>query len=377
MNNTCRARLRRLSVSCSILTACIVIARPTHRVYAMDVNELQTRASKGYVAEQLELGEAYLMGKGLPKSDKDAEYWYEKAANSGNAEAANLVGYMYQAGVGVPANPERAVRWFELSAASGCSNALINLGVMHMVGLGVTKDTARAAEYFRRGLGHGNGTGAAYLGTMAYFGIGMKPDNNAAEAWFKAGQKLHDPISTYDLGVLYSTAPDHLNDLGKAARYLRQAADANFAPAMESLGTLLVRHPELSRHRGEAVRRLQAAADAGSWQASFALGVMAHNGSGMAADDKTAYFHLRVAVLQGGTPAQALANKHIPAVIQSLSEEQARAVEERALAWVQQRSRAPTLVQTKGQSPRFFADPAMQGSGGVLSAALPMEDPAS
>jgi len=64
-------------------------------------------------------------------------------------------------------------------------------------------------------------------------------------------------------------------------------------------------------------------------------------------------------------------------VIQSLSEEQARAVEERALAWVQQRSRAPTLVQTKGQSPRFFADPAMQGSGGVLSAALPMEDPAS
>ena len=88
MNNTCRARLRRLSVSCSILTACIVIARPTHRVYAMDVNDLQTKARKGYVAEQLELGEAYLMGKGLPKSDKDAEYWYEKAANSGNAEAA-------------------------------------------------------------------------------------------------------------------------------------------------------------------------------------------------------------------------------------------------------------------------------------------------
>ena len=377
MKNTCRARLRRLSVSCSILTACIVIARPTRRVYAMDVNGLQTKARQGYVAEQLELGEAYLMGKGLPKSDKDAEYWYEKAANSGNAEAANLVGYMYQAGVGVPADPARAVRWFELSAASGCSNALINLGVMHMVGVGVPKDPTRAAEYFRRGLEHGNGTGAAYLGTMAYFGTGMKPDNNAAEGWFKAGQKLHDLIATYDLGILYLTAPDRLNDLGKAARYLRQAADANFAPAMQSLGTLLLRHPELSRHRGETVRRLQAAADAGSWQASLALGVMAHNGSGMVADDKTAYFHLRVAILQGGSAAQILANKHIPTVIQSLGDGQARAVEAKALAWVQQRSRAPTLVQTKGQPPRFFADPAMQGSSGVLSAALPMEDPAS
>lgn len=377
MSNTCRACLGRLFISCSILTACIVIARPTHRVYAMDVNELQTKARQGYVAEQLELGEAYLMGKGLPKSYKDAEYWYEKAANSGNAEAANLVGYMYQAGVGVAADPARAVRWFELSAASGCSNALINLGVLYMVGFGVPKDPADAREYFRRGLEHGNGTGAAYLGTMAYFGNGAEQDTNAAEHWFKVGQKLHDPISTYDLGILYSTVPRHPNDVAKAVRYLRQAADANFVPAIESLGTVLLRHPELSRDRGEAVRRLQAAADAGSWKASVTLGVMAHTGSGIAADDKTAYFHLRVGILQGGSSAQAIAGKHIPKLIQSLGEVQARGVEADAAAWVQQHSGAATLVKTKGQSPRLFADPATQGSPGVLSAALPTESPAS
>jgi hypothetical protein len=377
MNSIRRVCLRHLSVSCSILIACIVIARPVKHVYGMDVNAIEGKARQGYVAQQLELGEAYLTGKGLPRSTADAEYWYEKAASSGNAEAANMVAYMYQAGIGVAADPTRAVRWYELSAASGCSDAMINLGVLHMMGLGFPKDPARAAEYFRRGLEHGNGTGAAYLGTMAYSGIGMNRDSVAAERWFKAGQKLHDPISTYDLGVLYSTAADHAHDFKKAARYLRQAADANYVSAMQSLGVLLLHHPELDRDDGEAVRRLQAAADAGSWQASLVLGVMAHTGSGIAVDNKTAYFHFRVAMLQGGSAARALAERHTAGVIEALGQEQARAIEADADAWFQQHSGIPALVRRKGQSPKFFADPTMQAAPDILNAALPVENPAS
>ena len=377
MNTTGGARLRRLTASWLLLSTCIVIARPSQHAYALDVNKLQTKARQGYVDQQLKLGEAYLTGNGLPQSAANAEYWYEKAANSGNAEAANLVGYMYQAGVGVPADPARAIRWFELSAGSGCSNALINLGILHMMGIGVPKDPARAAEYFRRALAHGNGTGAAYLGIMAYFGIGTEKDSKAAEHWFKTGQKLDDPISTYDLGSFYSSAPEHPSEPAKAAKYLRMAADANYLPAMQSLGILLIHHPELARDRNEATRRLQAAADNGSWQASLVLGVMAHTGTGTAVDNKAAYFHLRLAMLQGGTAAQKLTESHINGVVSMLEEQQARAIEAEAVAWFQQHSAAPVLVRTKGQSPRFFADPFLQGSQDILNASLPFENPAS
>jgi TPR repeat protein len=190
-----RVCLRRLSLFMSMLIACIVIAGPTGPVYGMDLNQLQAMARQGYVAQQLELGEAYLTGKGVPRSAADAAYWYEKAAHNGNAEAQNLVGYMYQSGLGVPANSAQAVRWYQLSAASGCSDAMINLGVLHMMGIGVPKDATRASEYFQKAVNHGNGTGAAYLGTMAYSGIGMNQDKDAAEHWFTVGQKLHDPIS--------------------------------------------------------------------------------------------------------------------------------------------------------------------------------------
>jgi hypothetical protein len=97
----------------------------------------------------------------------------------------------------------------------------------------------------------------------------------------------------------------------------------------------------------------------------------------MAVDNKTAYFHLRVAELQGGSAAQAFAERHMAGVTEALGEEQARAVEEDAAAWFQQHSGAPALVRTKGQSPKFFADPAMQAAPDILNAALPAENPAS
>lgn len=378
MNHAHRVFLRRLSVSVWIATACVVVARPVQRVWAMNVNELKMKAQEGYVSQQLELGEAYLTGKGVPKSAANAEYWYEKAARSGDAEAENLVAYMYQAGIGVQADPAHAVRWYEMSAAAGCSDAMINLGVLHIIGVGVRKDPVRASEYFQKGLEHGNGTGGAYLGTMAYTGLGMGRDSAAAERWFKAGQKLRDPISTYDLGALYSTMPDHPHDLAKAARYFRQAADAHYVPAMRSLGILLVRHPELTHGSGEAVKRLQAAADDGSWQASVLLGVMAHTGSGMPLDNQLAYLHLRIAELQGGSAARILTEPHIPAVLKDLNEEQASIVEAKAAEWYSQHSGGPALVRTKGQLPKFFADPVTtRATPDLFSAVLPAENPGS
>ena len=51
-------RLPQLSVSCSILIACIVIARPTHRAYAMDLSGFEPESRQGYVTQERESSES-------------------------------------------------------------------------------------------------------------------------------------------------------------------------------------------------------------------------------------------------------------------------------------------------------------------------------
>jgi TPR repeat protein len=49
---------------------------------------------------QSNLGIAYAFGKGVLKNDKQAVYWYQKAAEQGLAEAQYNLGAMYANGEG-------------------------------------------------------------------------------------------------------------------------------------------------------------------------------------------------------------------------------------------------------------------------------------
>jgi TPR repeat protein len=146
----------------------------------------------------------------------------------------------------------------------------------------------------------GNATAATYLGVLYFFGAGVKEDKVAAERWFESALKLHDPLAAFNLGSLYSVETDHPHDIPKAAELLRQAVDAGYVPAMHSLGLLLVNHPELSQNPQQSHALLEAAANAGSWKSSVALAVLARDGRGVPVDPKAAYFHFRIATLQGG-----------------------------------------------------------------------------
>jgi len=51
----------------------------------------------------------YEMGKGVPQSDKEAAFWYQKAANLGNVDAMVRLGKIYQR----TGDCEKANEWFE------------------------------------------------------------------------------------------------------------------------------------------------------------------------------------------------------------------------------------------------------------------------
>ena len=366
------------SLSLCLLMPCMVIAFSSRIVYAStpNVNELQVKAQKGFVNQEIELAQAYFMGDGVAHDQKLAAYWYQKAAESGNPEAQNLVGYFYEMGLGVPVDAARAFHWYQLSAASGLSDATLNLGVLYVSGVGVKKDVAAAAHYFEEAARKGNGTGATYLGTLYHVGIGVNQDKVAAEHWYAIGDKMHDPISAYDLGTLYSTAPDHPHDFSKAARFLRQSTEARYLPAIHSLALLLIHHPELAKSQHEALDLLETAANAGYWKSSILLGISARDGIGIPVDNKAAYYHFRVAILQGGAAAQALVTGDTFKISNLLGPEQAQALDSETNLWFQQHPPTPAFVRVKGNR-KFFSEPAHTGPADILNASLPQTDPLS
>ncbi len=76
-------------------------------------------AEAGNVDAMNNLGLAYDLGKGVPRSDKLALFWFLKAARKGFTRALYNLGRKYDNGEGVAANEVTAYMFFILAASAG------------------------------------------------------------------------------------------------------------------------------------------------------------------------------------------------------------------------------------------------------------------
>ncbi|MDI3503220.1 MAG: uncharacterized protein PWP64_156, partial [Candidatus Cloacimonadota bacterium] len=77
------------SMIVALLIAMLVI--PLFANDSTDINKLIHDALRGNAEAQYILGVCYDIGEGVDKNPKQAVYWYEKAANQGNAEAQYIL----------------------------------------------------------------------------------------------------------------------------------------------------------------------------------------------------------------------------------------------------------------------------------------------
>jgi uncharacterized protein len=320
---------------------------------AVDVSQVRKLAEKGSIDDEIALAGDYFAGKGVTQDSKMAAYWYEKAAGHGNPAAQNQIGYFYQAGIGVPQDSERAFHWYQLAAASGFARAKVNLAIIYLFGVGTRKNSNLAVQLLTHAFEEGNGTAATYLGLLSYFGMTGKEDKIAAERWFESGLKLHDPLAAFNLGSLYSVTADHPRDLSKAADLLQQSADAGYVPAMHSLGLLLINNPSLPQDVQQSRTLLETAANAGSWKSSVVLGILARDGHVGRVDDKAAYYHFRVAVLQGGEAANRLVKRDTDILGAKIGTEDRRVADAAANTWFVHHSLTLAFVYRDGAKGDF------------------------
>jgi uncharacterized protein len=374
MKSICFDRLRTVSLA-SLLPMTVAFCAATS-LRAADIPPTSSTAEPRTIQQQIELAAAYFTGHGVPQNEKLAAYWYERAADAGDPEAEKQIGYFYATGLGVPVDTARAVHWFQLAAASGSESAKVNLGVAYLRGVGVPQNVALGIQLFREAAERGSGLGACFLGEAYLLGIGVPQDKAIALRWYEKGVKLHEARAEFALGsLLAQNTAGGSSDLVRALDLLRKSADAGFVPSMHALGLFLVNQPSYAKSSDEALKLIQAADQAGYWRSTAVLAILERDGKMMPADLHNAYYHFRLATLEGGTATEFLAND-LKLLATKLGEQDTATIDAQAAAWHQAHPLSLEFIYKGGENWKKFpafalADPVAGSFAGRLIATKP------
>ncbi|MGA7949664.1 MAG: tetratricopeptide repeat protein [Thiobacillaceae bacterium] len=207
---------------------------------------------------QLELGMAYRDGLyGVARNQHTAVLWFEKAAGSGNAYAAMLIGDMYAWGEGVPQNQATAMHWWRRAAQAGNAHATAEIGLSLMQHATTPFANDEAQQWLQRAAANGDAEAlqavrvdSAQAATDS--GVDMRQGNslfarlydqwrrivpgnqdiaNLEQAAFKG-----DNVAQYQLALRYHDGSwGVMADPELALSWLRQAAQRGNPVAMDTL----------------------------------------------------------------------------------------------------------------------------------------------
>ncbi|HJW27308.1 MAG TPA: tetratricopeptide repeat protein [Rhodocyclaceae bacterium] len=117
-------------------------------------------ANAGNPLAQFRLGSLYYHGQGVPEDEKQAIYWWKKAAAQGYAEAMFQLGSAYlfgsQTAKIVPDPDREAATWYFQAASAGHAEAQYHLGLLFLAGKGVVDNRQEAARWMHKAAAQGH-----------------------------------------------------------------------------------------------------------------------------------------------------------------------------------------------------------------------------
>lgn len=197
---------------------------------AVNLEALRHRAEKQDVQAQLDLAFRYRDGKGVAQDDAEAMKWAHLAADAGNAEAMDFVGFAYLRGAVVKRRPEIAVGYFK-AAAPASAQAAFNLGQCYYGAQGTEQDCAKALEWWQKAAEMGHGRAAATAAMAHLAGEGVPRDVVRARRLAERAAQLNNPGGLVVLGEMQFQAGE------------LDAARANWTKASRMRPTASTGHP--------------------------------------------------------------------------------------------------------------------------------------
>lgn len=181
------------------------------------------------------------LARGLIEEKKYAEALeqFKMAAAAGSSFAALWVGNYYVRDYGLPRSNRMAVEWFEKAAVSNQRNALFNLGIEYVRGSPtVPQDYAKARAYFIRASQAGEIAAETELGHLYYAARGVPRDYRRARAHYETAAAGNNRIAMYMLGRMYRSGEGVAINHAVARQWYAQAAALNELDAMRGLAEL-------------------------------------------------------------------------------------------------------------------------------------------
>ena len=232
------------------------------------------------------LGFYYEFGQGgLTKDTSKAVEWYRKAAEKGNPPAMNNLGCCYYDGKGgLTKDTSKAVEWYRKAAEKGNTIAMYNLGYCYNYGNGgLTKDEVKAVEWYQKAADAGSAAAMCELGyAYAHEKGGITKDKAKAVEWYKKAAEAGEVSAMCILGSVYAEGSWGLTKDGtKAVEWYQKAAEAGDEYAMRQLGSAYeFGKGGLTKNEAKAVEWYKKAADAGNEVAMYNLGLCYEYGKG-------------------------------------------------------------------------------------------------
>jgi uncharacterized protein len=171
------------------------------------IADLTAKAKKGDAAAQLSLAIRLRDGKGIPKNHAEAMRWAHQAADAGNADAMDFIGFVYLRGALIERRPEIAFGYFK-AAAKESAQAAFNLGQCYYGAQGTAQDCARALEWWENAAAMGHGRAAATAAMAFHSGEGIPRDPIKARRLAERAAELKNPAGLVFLGELQFQAGD-------------------------------------------------------------------------------------------------------------------------------------------------------------------------
>ena len=157
----------------------------------------------------------------------------EKAAHSGDAEAAAYIGYLYLKRENYPLN---AFHYFHEAAAKNKAEAMSLIASMFEYGIGTDPDPETAFEWYKKAAAAGSQAGILGLADSYRLGLATAPDQEEAFSYYRKVSSP-SPYLQYVIGYYYAMGEATEQDIPQALSLLRQSADSGNVFAQAFLGT--------------------------------------------------------------------------------------------------------------------------------------------
>lgn len=147
---------------------------------------------------KLNLGSMFAYGLGTRKNTKKAKKYLEEAANSGYSPAMVSLGIAYSNGNAFPIKSSQAIYWYQRAIDAGDANAANNLGVLYLDGRSDLAPNYTMAKYFLEESikkNSANSGGMFRLGDIYKLGLGVLQDINQAKYWYQKACNLGNSVA--------------------------------------------------------------------------------------------------------------------------------------------------------------------------------------